>query len=254
MGPPSSRSTVTDPTRISTLTDRLLQLQTRIEQNRTAKIDTIQSEIDDCSERLEEAEAYREEEMLKVKDYVVRLFGLIEAERQTLSSVGEAKATELRDVEDSLADALEEYRATQRESTVRMTTLTDKHFSEIDEALITLAKDQEELYKRNKRAIDIDLLQLQGEIEQEEMQASSLLAELETRLRARTSELRQRLKSMEHERRRTEAHLRSLIGEVYSRLEGQLEKETREREAVEQTILSVVEQTAMNYMNLNDNI
>ena len=117
-----------------------------------------------------------------------------------------------------------------------------------------LIAEQNETYKRNKKTMETDLLQLQEELEQEELQSSTILSELETAMRNSIADLRQRLKSLEHERKKAEIQIKNLIAEVQSRLDGQITKETQEREEVEQTMLSVVEQTAVGYLNMNDNV
>lgn len=253
----SHRSTVSisdGENRMSVLADRLVRLQSKIEQNRLTKIDAIQTEIEDCEERLDEAEAYREDEMQKIKEYLVKLFELIGSEKRAMTYVQDSKTIELRDVDDVMQATIGDFKLSQKESTARMTAASEKYYEEMDTLVAALIAEQNETYKRNKKTMETDLLQLQEELEQEELQSSTILSEIETAMRNSIADLRQRLKSLEHERKKAEIQIKNLIAEVQSRLDGQIAKETQEREEVEQTMLSVVEQTAVGYLNMNDNV
>ncbi|ESU37798.1 hypothetical protein GL50803_009305 [Giardia duodenalis] len=253
----SYRSTVSTnggENRVSILTDRLVRLQSKIEQNRLTKIDAIQTEIEDCEERLDEAEAYREDEMQKIKEYLVKLFELIGSEKRAMAYVQDSKTIELRDVDDVMQATIGDFKVSQKESTSRMTTVSEKYYEEMDTLVAALIAEQNETYARNKKTMETDLLQLQEELEQEELMSSTILSELETTARNSIAELRQRLKSLEHERKKAEIQIKNLIVEVQSRLDTQIAKETQEREEIEQTMLSIVEQTAVGYLNMNDNV
>lgn len=113
----SYRSTVSTnggENRVSILTDRLVRLQSKIEQNRLTKIDAIQTEIEDCEERLDEAEAYREDEMQKIKEYLVKLFELIGSEKRAMAYVQDSKTIELRDVDDVMQATIGDFKVSQR--------------------------------------------------------------------------------------------------------------------------------------------
>lgn len=207
----SYRSTVSTnggENRVSILTDRLVRLQSKIEQNRLTKIDAIQTEIEDCEERLDEAEAYREDEMQKIKEYLVKLFELIGSEKRAMAYVQDSKTIELRDVDDVMQATIGDFKVSQKESTSRMTTVSEKYYEEMDTLVAALIAEQNETYARNKKTMETDLLQLQEELEQEELMSSTILSELETTARNSIAELRQRLKSLEHERKKAEIQIK----------------------------------------------
>lgn len=89
-----------------------------------------------------------------------------------------------------------------------MTTVSEKYYEEMDTLVAALIAEQNETYARNKKTMETDLLQLQEELEQEELMSSTILSELETTARNSIAELRQRLKSLEHERKKAEIQIK----------------------------------------------
>ncbi|KAH0574824.1 hypothetical protein SS50377_22439 [Spironucleus salmonicida] len=241
-----------DQSRLTNLQGRLSMLRSDLETRRNQKYDTLMGRITELTAVVTEADAYNQQQFKTLNERLNQLSKDIDRESKSLQEVFEAKSYELESVRGNLQQEIrnmEEQRAEMGRDLI-------KAF----EARSGAAKEEvaQEGFIRNDQCnsrqdiFDQDLPRLKTGMTQEREQTKFQLAEIDNKVKQVMSTLNQMLYQEKQVRVKWQTDLQGMIVEIDKRLNAELLKEKREREAAEKQLVNLLEQATQSYLQFDE--
>ncbi|CAL6052868.1 Conserved_hypothetical protein [Hexamita inflata] len=241
-----------DQTRMTNLQSRLSMLRQDLDNRRNTKYDQLMSRITELSQTVDQAKSTNDASFQQINERLQTLSKDIEKESKALENVFETKTQELEAARQNLQEQVRILEQERNETGKELVKEIETKFGAIrDELGVESLRRQDDAHARQD-IFDQDLPRIKTGLTAEREQTKFQIAEVENKVKQVVTALQQMLHQEKQVRTKWQTDLQGLIMEVDKRLNADLLKEKRAREASEKQLITLLEQATQSYLQFDE--
>jgi hypothetical protein len=238
--------------RITTLGDKLNQIQLGLQNDKFVKLEKIDEALKTTGDKLIDFNEDCTNKFQAIKEQLTKLFNQIEDQNNMVDQSYDEKMQYLHTLEEKIIARFENEARQRKEMERKALLLIEERYTFLINELAKEEKNRNESLENFQRIIDSDIPKIQDSLKDEQMEMNDNDNALNTRITEETQRLVDMVMSEKKAREETEEALLEMLKAMINAMKTQLENERQERQSNQDYLISLLEDMCNKLANASD--